>query len=113
MGEAANSRVPKQGRRPASRAIMADYHIDCVNKSDRNSPHKHITHVGGPKVLAHPRRTSLTGRAADARTTAATEGGHVIEWADLVAEKFDPVLQEADEPDWSDRRKVYSAAVRQ
>lgn len=27
---------------------MADYRIDCVNKPDRNSPHEHITHVGGP-----------------------------------------------------------------
>jgi hypothetical protein len=28
---------------------MADYRIDCVNKPNRNSPHDHITHVGGPK----------------------------------------------------------------
>ena len=28
---------------------MADYRIDCINKPDRNSPHEHITHVGGPK----------------------------------------------------------------
>ncbi|NYG45334.1 hypothetical protein GGD67_002792 [Bradyrhizobium sp. IAR9] len=28
---------------------MADYRIDCVNKPDRNSPHEHITHVGGPR----------------------------------------------------------------
>ncbi len=27
---------------------MADYRIDCVNKPNRNSPHEHITHVGGP-----------------------------------------------------------------
>lgn len=27
---------------------MADYQVDCVNKLDRNSPHEHITHVGGP-----------------------------------------------------------------
>lgn len=27
---------------------MPDYRIDCVNKPDRNSPHEHITHVGGP-----------------------------------------------------------------
>lgn len=25
-----------------------DYRIDCVNKPHRNSPHEHITHVGGP-----------------------------------------------------------------
>jgi len=28
---------------------MTDYRIDCINKPDRNSPHEHITHVGGPK----------------------------------------------------------------
>lgn len=27
---------------------MADYRIECVNKPHRNSPHEHITHVGGP-----------------------------------------------------------------
>jgi hypothetical protein len=26
---------------------MTDYRIDCVNKPHRNSPHEHITHVGG------------------------------------------------------------------
>jgi hypothetical protein len=28
---------------------MADYRIDCVNKPHRDSPHEHITQVGGPK----------------------------------------------------------------
>lgn len=27
---------------------MTDYRIDCVNKPHRDSPHEHITHVGGP-----------------------------------------------------------------
>lgn len=27
---------------------MTDYRIDCINKPDRNSPHEHITHAGGP-----------------------------------------------------------------
>ena len=27
---------------------MADYRIDCINKTDRNSKHEHITHAGGP-----------------------------------------------------------------
>jgi hypothetical protein len=28
---------------------VTDYRIDCVNKPNRNSPHEHITQVGGPK----------------------------------------------------------------
>lgn len=27
---------------------MADYHIDCITKPDRNSRHDRITHAGGP-----------------------------------------------------------------
>lgn len=26
---------------------MADVQVTCVNKPDRNSPHEHITHLGG------------------------------------------------------------------
>jgi NAD(P)H dehydrogenase (quinone) len=62
-------------------------------------------------VLAHPRRDSLTGQAAEAFASAAIERGHTIEWADLVAERFDPVLQEPDEPNWNDSHKTYSAEV--
>jgi hypothetical protein len=29
---------------------MADFRIDYVNKPDRDSPHEHITHVGGPNL---------------------------------------------------------------
>lgn len=62
-------------------------------------------------VLAHPRRHSLTGAIADAFAAAVEARGHVVEWADLVAERFDPVLSEADEPDWNDAHKRYSPAV--
>ena len=62
-------------------------------------------------VLAHPRRASLSGQAADAFAAAAAANGHEIEWADLAAEDFDPVLREADEPDWADDDKIYSKAV--
>jgi NAD(P)H dehydrogenase (quinone) len=40
------------------------------------------------------------------------KNGHDVEWADLVEEGFDPVLREADEPDWHDPRKQYSLEVR-
>jgi len=62
-------------------------------------------------VLAHARRSSLTGQVADAFAGEAQVNGHAIEWADLVREQFDPVLREADEPDWGDPAKAYSEEV--
>jgi putative NADPH-quinone reductase len=62
-------------------------------------------------VIAHARRSSLTGQAADAFAEAAKANGHEFELADLVREQFDPVLREADEPDWGDPNKVYSEEV--
>lgn len=62
-------------------------------------------------VFAHTRRSSLSGQVADAFATAAAAKGHDMEWADLAAEGFDPVLREPDEPDWADDDKVYSEAV--
>lgn len=62
-------------------------------------------------VLAHPRRTSLCGQVADAFAEAALAKGHQIELADLIQEGFDPVLREADEPDWTNPQKAYSPEV--
>lgn len=62
-------------------------------------------------VLAHPRRQSLSGAVADAFAEVLARNGHAIEWADLAAEKFDPVVREDDEPDWNDPAKSYSQAV--
>ncbi len=62
-------------------------------------------------VSAHVRPNSLTKTAADAFAGAAVANGHEIEWANLVAEGFDPVLREPDEPDWDDPDKVYSSEV--
>ena len=63
-------------------------------------------------VMAHPRRSSLTAKVTNAFAAAAGAKGHELEWADLAAENFDPVLREADEPDWNDPDKVYSEEVR-
>ncbi len=63
-------------------------------------------------VVAHPRRESLTQAVAAAFAAAIERRGHRIEWADLVAERFDPVLQSADEPDWANSKKIYSETVR-
>ena len=43
---------------------------------------------------------------------AAEAKGHTFELADLAQERFNPVLYEADEPDWDDPDKIYSEAVR-
>lgn len=62
-------------------------------------------------VIAHPRVDSVTHQAAEAFAVAAKAAGHQIEFADLVAEGFDPVVRHEDEPDWSDPKKVYSQEV--
>ncbi len=49
--------------------------------------------------------------AAKAFADAALDNGHEIEWANLIDDGFDPVLREADEPDWDNSNKVYSEAV--
>lgn len=63
-------------------------------------------------VIAHARRSSLTGQVADAFSEAAQTNGHTFELADLAREEFDPVLREEDEPDWDNPDKVYSEDVR-
>lgn len=63
-------------------------------------------------VIDHPRPTSLTFAVAQAFAGALEAAELTLEWADLAREGFDPRLDEPDEPDWSDPRKVYSQAVR-
>jgi NAD(P)H dehydrogenase (quinone) len=46
-------------------------------------------------IFAHPRRTSFTGELLDAFCAGLTEAGHSWEVADLQAEGFDPLLDEA------------------
>jgi len=62
-------------------------------------------------VLAHPRRISLSGSVADIFASEIKNNGHNVEWADLVREKFDPVLLEQDEPVLSNPQKHYSPSV--
>ena len=62
-------------------------------------------------VFAHPRRDSLTGQVADRISQVLLASGFTVEFADLIAEGFDPVLRQEDEPDWDDPDKVYSPAV--
>ncbi|WP_059005608.1 NAD(P)H oxidoreductase [Streptomyces specialis] len=62
-------------------------------------------------VVAHPRSRSLTARVA-ARARERLEGaGFAVDLLDLHAEGFDPRMTVADEPDWGDRDKTYSAGT--
>jgi NAD(P)H dehydrogenase (quinone) len=62
-------------------------------------------------VLAHPREDSLTARAALRARARLEAGGATVDVLDLHAEGFDPRMTPADEPDWADRDKEYSAEV--
>jgi len=46
-------------------------------------------------VFAHPRRASFTGELLDALLAGLAEAGHEVEVADLYAEGFNPILEEA------------------
>ncbi|MBL8710022.1 MAG: NAD(P)H oxidoreductase [Rhodospirillaceae bacterium] len=62
-------------------------------------------------VFDHPRRQSFCGAVLDEFVDGLKAAGHAPEIADLRAEGFDPRLPLADEPDWADSDKVYSAEV--
>lgn len=62
-------------------------------------------------VLAHHRATSLTAQVARRAQRRLEAFGDVVDWLDLHAEGFDPRMTLADEPDWDDPDKVYSAEV--
>ncbi|MGF7029931.1 putative NADPH-quinone reductase [Paenibacillus mucilaginosus] len=62
-------------------------------------------------VVSHPRLNSLTFAAADRFVQGLTDAGHETEVLDLHRSGFDPVLWEADEPDWSGTAKRYSPEV--
>jgi len=62
-------------------------------------------------VSAHVRENSLTKAVADTFAATVNANGHRIEIASLLEEGFDPVLREADEPDWNNPAKRYSDAV--
>lgn len=62
-------------------------------------------------VVSHPRVNSLTFSAAAKFTQGLADAGHQTELLDLHRSGFDPVMREADEPDWSSDRKIYSPEV--
>ncbi|MCC3376305.1 NAD(P)H oxidoreductase [Cohnella sp. REN36] len=62
-------------------------------------------------VVSHPRVNSLTFSAAAKFTQGLADAGHHTELLDLHRSGFDPVLREADEPDWSSDRQIFSPDV--
>ncbi|MEC0331748.1 NAD(P)H oxidoreductase [Paenibacillus macerans] len=62
-------------------------------------------------VVSHPRVNSLTFAVADRFIQGLTYAGHETELLDLHRSGFNPVMWEADEPDWSSNRKIYSPEV--
>ena len=62
-------------------------------------------------VFDHPRRQSFCSEVLAKFAGGLRDVGHVPEIADLRAEGFDPRLPIADEPDWDDDDKIYSAEV--
>lgn len=62
-------------------------------------------------VVTHPRVNSFTFAVTERFVQGLQDAGHETEVLDLHRIGFDPVLWEADEPDWSDPGKVFSAEV--
>ncbi|MBD2870974.1 NAD(P)H oxidoreductase [Paenibacillus arenilitoris] len=62
-------------------------------------------------VVSHPRTNSFTFAIADRFMQGLRDAGHETELLDLHRSGFDPVLWEADEPDFSGKRKIYSPEV--
>lgn len=63
-------------------------------------------------VVSHHRADSLTVHIGDVAAARLKEAGYEVDLLDLRAEGFDPRMTEADQPDWDDREKVYSAEAR-
>jgi len=62
-------------------------------------------------VVSHPRESSLTFSVAAKFTQGLADAGHETEILDLHRSGFNPVLWEADEPDWSSEGRIYSPEV--
>jgi NAD(P)H dehydrogenase (quinone) len=70
----------------------------------RNSPRALV-------VVAHHRADSLTVHVADLAAERLRADDYDVDVLNLHAEGFDPRMTTADEPDWADRDKQYSAEV--
>ncbi|GAB6928327.1 NAD(P)H oxidoreductase [Paenibacillus sp. JCM 10914] len=62
-------------------------------------------------VVTHPREDSFTFAVTEKFVQGLRDAEHEVEVLDLHRIGFDPILWEADEPDWSDSKKIYSPEV--
>jgi NAD(P)H dehydrogenase (quinone) len=62
-------------------------------------------------VVTHPRLNSLTFSVANHFVQGLKDAGHETEVLDLYRARFNPVLWEADEPNWSEDIQHYSPEV--
>lgn len=62
-------------------------------------------------VVSHPRTNSLTFAITERFVQGLADAGHEVEVLDLHRSGFNPILWEADEPDWYNSDKKYSAEV--
>ncbi|WP_100446543.1 NAD(P)H oxidoreductase [Glycomyces xiaoerkulensis] len=63
-------------------------------------------------VVAHHRPDSLTVHIGERVASRLAEAGFEVDVLDLHREHFDPRMNVEDQPDWSDRDKVYSELTR-
>ncbi|MFJ5263673.1 NAD(P)H oxidoreductase [Streptomyces sp. NPDC088387] len=63
-------------------------------------------------VVAHHRSDSLTAHTARRAVNRLEAAGYRVDLLDLHAEGFDPRMNVADQPDWGNREKTYSAETR-
>lgn len=64
-------------------------------------------------ILAHPRDTSLTYQVKASFEKGLEESDHQVDTLDLYKTKFNPVLFEEDEPEWSAETQKFSDEVYQ
>jgi NAD(P)H dehydrogenase (quinone) len=62
-------------------------------------------------VVSHPRIESLTFTVADRFRQGLQEAGHQTEVLDLHRSGFNPILWEADEPNWSAEKQTFTPEV--
>lgn len=59
-------------------------------------------------IWAHPRQDSLTAQTVEAITKEALQRGFEVSSWEAYSAKFNPLVQEEDEPDWHNPNKKYS-----